>query len=218
TETLNVRTSPSLQGKVAGTHLFKEKGTVVAGPVSSDGHDWYKIDYDSDPDGWSAEKWLEKTPQSSSSPSSSAGSSSSRASSSSAGPWTSFYPAYSSFVRLSGPFYFGQMSDEVKKLQEALARDREIYPEGEITGFYGNKTISAVKRFQKKHGIEPTGLAGPLTREKINQTYGDGSFFPAGASSLSEDRKRELIAGLKEVLRQMLEQLAELLKRKAEGA
>lgn len=37
------------------------------------------------------------------------------------------------------------------------------------TGFYGNKTVAAVKEFQKANKIESTGIAGPLTRAKIRE-------------------------------------------------
>ncbi len=71
----------------------------------------------------------------------------------------------------------GQQNDEVKKLQEFLAADKEIYPEGFITGFFGELTENAVKRFQEKYAGEiltplglrkGTGFFGPRTREKIN--------------------------------------------------
>ncbi len=60
----------------------------------------------------------------------------------------------------------------VKKLQELLAEDPTLYPEGRITGYYGALTAAAVRRFQIKWGITPTGIVGPLTRAKINEIYG----------------------------------------------
>jgi peptidoglycan hydrolase-like protein with peptidoglycan-binding domain len=72
---------------------------------------------------------------------------------------------------VTGPFSIGIRSNEVKVLQEMLASDPSVYPEGEITGFYGPATTKAVKRFQKKHGIEETGLAGKQTRAKLNEVY-----------------------------------------------
>ena len=63
----------------------------------------------------------------------------------------------------------GMSGDDVKALQVILAADTSIYPEGLITGFYGRLTSEAVKKFQKKHGIEMLGLVGPKTLKKLNE-------------------------------------------------
>lgn len=77
-------------------------------------------------------------------------------------------------------------SNEVKVLQQMLSSDSDIYPEGEVTGFYGPATVRAVKRFQKKHNIEQTGLAGVQTRAKLNEAYG-----PTSSSSTSQPSSPE---------------------------
>ncbi|MDO8536710.1 MAG: peptidoglycan-binding protein [bacterium] len=63
----------------------------------------------------------------------------------------------------------GASGDDVRLLQEILASDSSIYPEGRITGFFGRLTAQAVKRFQKKHGLEQVGNVGPKTLEKLNK-------------------------------------------------
>jgi len=72
----------------------------------------------------------------------------------------------------------GVQGTEVKELQKCLARDSEIYPEGEITGYFGQKTKEAVIRFQEKYKkeiLEPQGLekgTGDVlkaTRTKLNE-------------------------------------------------
>jgi len=72
----------------------------------------------------------------------------------------------------------GSKGEEVKKLQECLAKDKEIYPEGEVNGIFDRKTEEAVKRFQEKYkeevlkpsGLEKgTGTVKGKTREKLNQ-------------------------------------------------
>lgn len=63
----------------------------------------------------------------------------------------------------------GMTGDDVKALQAALTADPNIYPEGLITGYYGSLTVQAVKRFQKKWGLEQVGWIGPKTLKKINQ-------------------------------------------------
>jgi ABC-type transport system substrate-binding protein len=67
---------------------------------------------------------------------------------------------------------------EVEELQKCLAKDPEIYPEGEITGFFGNSTKTAVIKFQEKYKkeiLEPwgfqngTGIVSKTTRDKLNE-------------------------------------------------
>lgn len=63
----------------------------------------------------------------------------------------------------------GMSGDDVKALQVALAADPGIYPEGLVTGYYGRMTSEAVKKFQKKYGIEMLGMVGPKTLKKMNE-------------------------------------------------
>ena len=85
--------------------------------------------------------------------------------------------------QLSANLYFGMSGGQVSCLQQFLkSRGTDIYPEGLVTGNFGNLTKSAVIRFQEKYASEilvPVGLAqgtgfvGSLTRQKINQlSYG----------------------------------------------
>ena len=62
----------------------------------------------------------------------------------------------------------------MKELQRFLARNSSIFPEGNITGFFGHQTEQAVKRYQHKFGIfvfgtfgstTTTGYFGPKTRK-----------------------------------------------------
>ncbi len=68
-------------------------------------------------------------------------------------------------------------SQEVKKLQACLAKDQEIYPDGTISGIFGNLTKEAVIKFQEKYAkeiLEPQGLSkgtgkvAGATRQKLN--------------------------------------------------
>ena len=72
----------------------------------------------------------------------------------------------------------GSQGSEVKELQKCLARDTQIYPRGEITGYFGEKTKEAVIKFQEKYKkeiLEPwgfkegTGLVSKTTRAKLNE-------------------------------------------------
>lgn len=80
--------------------------------------------------------------------------------------------------KFSQNLYFGMKSLQVKCLQFFLKNQKEIYPEGLITGYFGPLTQAAVIRFQKKYYSEiltplklkeGTGFVGPATRFKINQ-------------------------------------------------
>ncbi len=72
----------------------------------------------------------------------------------------------------------GSQGEDVTKLQECLAQDPEVYPDGEVTGYFGPKTKAAVIRFQEKYAediLKPIGLTKgtgdvkPMTREKLNE-------------------------------------------------
>ncbi len=64
--------------------------------------------------------------------------------------------------------------EQVKILQQYLAKDRTIYPEAIVSGYYGPLTSQAIKRFQLKYQItEPVtaGAVGPKTLAKLNEVY-----------------------------------------------
>lgn len=58
TNRLRVRFAPA--GRLLGYHRRGDVGVIIDGPVFKNGYNWWKIDYSSYPDGWSAENWLIK--------------------------------------------------------------------------------------------------------------------------------------------------------------
>jgi len=60
TDILNVRSTPSISGTLLGAQSTGAQGTVIGGPIAANGFNWWQIDYDNIPDGWSAEDFLEK--------------------------------------------------------------------------------------------------------------------------------------------------------------
>ncbi len=75
---------------------------------------------------------------------------------------------HSAAVSLVSSLSLGSQGDQVKILQAFLASNPNIYPEGLITGYFGQLTEQAVKRFQKENGLDQIGIVGPQTREKLN--------------------------------------------------
>jgi len=72
----------------------------------------------------------------------------------------------------------GSQGTEVKELQKCLAKYPEVYPEGEVTGYFGNKTKEAVIKFQEKYKeeiLQPSGLQSGTgevlksTQNKLNE-------------------------------------------------
>lgn len=49
---------------------------------------------------------------------------------------------------------------QVSQLQRILAKDKTLYPEGKVTGYFGPATDKAVKAFQVKQGIAKPGSTG----------------------------------------------------------
>ena len=72
----------------------------------------------------------------------------------------------------------GSKGKQVTELQKCLAKFPEIYPEGETTGYFGEKTKRAIIKFQEKYYediLQPygytkgTGTVGKSTRAKLNE-------------------------------------------------
>lgn len=78
----------------------------------------------------------------------------------------------------------GSSGDDVRRLQEFLARDTSVYPEGEVTGHYGTLTEKAVQRWQAKYNVVSSGtpdgtgygVVGPRTAAAIAILCTTGSY------------------------------------------
>jgi peptidoglycan hydrolase-like protein with peptidoglycan-binding domain len=69
----------------------------------------------------------------------------------------------------------GMSGEDVSLLQQILATDSEIYPEGLITGYFGKLTEKAVRKFQKIANLEQIGSVGPKTLSRINELLTEGA-------------------------------------------
>jgi len=100
----------------------------------------------------------------------------------------------SSCPQIGRSLKMGSSGDDVKRLQQFLARDASVYPEGSVSGYYGSLTEAAVRRWQVKYNIVSSGSAdttgygvvGPRTAAAISlqcSTYaggGSGASAPVG--------------------------------------
>lgn len=62
----------------------------------------------------------------------------------------------------------GSRGDSVIALQTFLASNADIYPAGIVSGYYGSLTTAAVKQFQLHYELDADGIAGPITKAKMN--------------------------------------------------
>lgn len=60
----------------------------------------------------------------------------------------------------------------VSQLQQYLVQ-AGVYPEGQITGYYGALTARAVARLQAQYGLDPVGVFGPQTRALVSRICGN---------------------------------------------
>ncbi len=68
----------------------------------------------------------------------------------------------------------GARSTDVSTLQKFLASNKDIYGAGLITGYFGSMTQSAVKKFQYAYDLSIDGVAGAMTKSKVNSLISDG--------------------------------------------
>ena len=111
----------------------------------------------------------------------------------------------------------GSENKEVRQLQELLAKDTGIYPEGKVTGYFGALTKKAVQNFQKKYGIASSGnenttgygLVGPKTLAKIKEVFGATTSGTA-TDSVGATSKAQQIQQIQTLINQLLEQVKAL--------
>lgn len=60
----------------------------------------------------------------------------------------------------------GATGSAVRKVQRQLRR-KNVKGSPRVTGYFGDATEAAVRRFQRKHGLRPDGAVGPRTRRLL---------------------------------------------------
>ena len=115
----------------------------------------------------------------------------------------------------------GSENSEARQLQELLAKDPSIYPQGKITGYFGALTRKAVQNFQKKYGIVSSGnenttgygLVGPKTLAKIKEVFGTAA-TTSGQTVDTSASKAQQIQQIQTLINQLLEQVKALQAKK----
>ncbi len=95
--------------------------------------------------------------------------------------------------RIGRVLKMGSGGDDVTRLQQFLALDPSVYPEGTVSGYYGGLTEAAVKRFQCKNKIvcdgDPAstgyGVTGPRTAAILSLQCPDSGSGSGSISSVS---------------------------------
>jgi peptidoglycan hydrolase-like protein with peptidoglycan-binding domain len=70
----------------------------------------------------------------------------------------------------SEPVVKESTNDSIKLLQQVLATDPSIYPDGYVTGFFGPLTEVALNNFQTSFGLSVTGTFTPETNAVLTAT------------------------------------------------
>lgn len=78
---------------------------------------------------------------------------------------------------------YGSRGTEVINIQTRLKKWG--YLNGAVDGIYGTKTVEAVKKFQRKHGLTADGIAGPATLAKIGLPTGNSSSYNSNVNLLA---------------------------------
>ncbi|OGZ46270.1 MAG: hypothetical protein A3J54_00495 [Candidatus Ryanbacteria bacterium RIFCSPHIGHO2_02_FULL_45_13b] len=93
-----------------------------------------------------------------------------------------FLGIQSAAAMITSQLDLGDRGSEVTELQTYLATNASIYPEGLVTGYFGQLTKAAIERFQTTQGIISQGTpattgygrVGPQTMARINSLLGSG--------------------------------------------
>jgi len=91
------------------------------------------------------------------------------------------------FTPINGQMDIGDRGNNVTNLQTFMAANVSIYPEGLVTGYYGQLSAKAVRNFQSEYSIVSQGTpattgfgrVGPSTLTKLNSLIASGGWSPS---------------------------------------
>ncbi len=80
------------------------------------------------------------------------------------------------FSQISGSstLKVGSKGAAVTALQQFLSSDKDIYPDGRVTGYFGSMTKAAAIQFQLSYNLTADGVVGAMTRNKVNNLISAG--------------------------------------------
>ena len=82
----------------------------------------------------------------------------------------------------------GSKGADVSTLQKFMASNTDIYPGGLVTGYFGGMTKAAVIQFQIAYDLSADGVAGRITKNKVNSLISAGyglDIYAPGINNLS---------------------------------
>ena len=79
----------------------------------------------------------------------------------------------------------GSRGSDVTALQQFLATNFSIYPQGIVSGYFGPLTAAAVVQFQVNYDISQVGRVGPQTMTKINNLMATGYGLDTSAAIMN---------------------------------
>ena len=88
---------------------------------------------------------------------------------------------------------YGSRGSEVRTIQEKLKRWG--YYSGSVDGIYGSQTVTAVKKFQKKNGLQVDGIAGTKTLNAMGINSSSSSSEGSSSSSSNVNLLARVIYG-----------------------
>jgi len=91
----------------------------------------------------------------------------------------------SASAALTSQMGLGSSGSQVSALQEFLATNSMIYPEGIVSGYFGPLTRAAVIQFQVNYDIDQAGRVGPATLAQINDVMNSGLGLDISAPIMS---------------------------------
>ncbi len=94
----------------------------------------------------------------------------------------SIRPAHADISSQSG---IGSSGNNVTELQQFLATNSQIYPDGRVTGYFGPLTQAAVRQFQTNYDISQVGMVGPETLARMNGVINSGLGLDISAPVIS---------------------------------